>query len=541
MTSADILCVRSMEVKWEDGTGIRQSWSSWGDELQNGWYEAEKLLPSSATDISVHFQVHGLGGPWDVWKVDRRRKCEWIVDSSGKNKKEVIWLKTGDTVDQEVDAIFELAGPFNSCYIARCWNSASAATTARQPWEYWPDRASRPRPEPPCATLEAADGAAPLDVGLGNPRLYLICTTKRVCAAARELVETHRRTLSELRKLDTKFTGQWLGVNMGTSASAGLGIASAVLLFTAPPVGIGLGVGSAVTGGLAYAGDVASEGELVADFRSQLSRDARDAFVVAELLKEWLQARQALVTYSESCENAMLSSEHLDGQAGRSFSIMSNSSDMPGLACWGRGDTDQALTALDTGLTAGAVAEGAAATGTRVAQQLGQTVASAASQVLGIAGALISTGMAIRGWSSTKASQTSVRRKLEELLLRILQLQHLLASLDRLECPVCADGITLADSVSHCSHSFHCFHKQCVQRYGESCPICHSELDAEDQMLVDSVEQHQCLGRPRRKQRSRPVFSTADAFQSSVGSSHQLLPPNLRTLSVHSNPPDDRG
>merc|ERR1711879_718779 len=70
--------------------------------------------------------------------------------------------------------------------------------------------------------------------------------------------------------------------------------------------------------------------------------------------------------------------------------------------------------AVDSTLTAGAVAEGAGAVGVRIADQLGKSAAGA-SQVFGIAGALISTGFAIRGWSTTKAGQSMVREKIAEL------------------------------------------------------------------------------------------------------------------------------
>mmetsp|Transcript_17690 Transcript_17690/g.57417 ORF Transcript_17690/g.57417 Transcript_17690/m.57417 type:complete len:103 (-) Transcript_17690:1165-1473(-) len=66
---------------------------------------------------------------------------------------------------------------------------------------------------------------------------------KRMCAAARELLKVHRQTLDGLRELDGRMTGQWVGANMGQTASAGLGIASAVLLFTVPPLGAAFGVG----------------------------------------------------------------------------------------------------------------------------------------------------------------------------------------------------------------------------------------------------------------------------------------------------------
>ena len=75
---------------------------------------AEKILPSSATDISVHFKVRGpVGGSWDVWKVDRRRHCCWVqVDSSRECRPEIIWMRAGSSnIFDPIDAVFELTGP----------------------------------------------------------------------------------------------------------------------------------------------------------------------------------------------------------------------------------------------------------------------------------------------------------------------------------------------------------------------------------------------------------------------------------------------
>merc|ERR1712039_994502 len=88
--------------------------------------------------------------------------------------------------------------------------------------------------------------------------------------------------------------------------------------------------------------------------------------------------------------------------------------------------------------------------------------AAAAGQAFGIAGALISTGIAFRGWSSRKGGQTAVRKKISELLMRVLRIQHLLAMIDRLECPICASHITLDSQVRHCVGHAHCFHASCL-------------------------------------------------------------------------------
>jgi len=478
MASSDILCTRSMEVAWDDGTGIRHTWSSWNDELA-GWYEAEKLLPSSATDICVHFKVRGLGGPWDVCRVNRRRGCAW-VEVNGSYEVEEVWMRTNpDDLSYGIDAVFELKGPLQGCHMWRAWNAMRQGS--HEEWEHWRGQGSRPTSESRPATLAAADGAAPFGVGLGNPTINCVCATKRMCAAARELLNIHRMTLTGLMELDKQFTHQWVGVNMGNTASAGLGVASAVLLFAAPPVGVGLGIGSAMAGGLAFAGDSIANHVNLTDLKAQLSKDAWNAFVVSELLREWMQARQALSTSSSG--TGAFSRAHSVNSVGSSYCSR---------------ELDLGLEdAVDGTLTVSAVAEGAGAVGVRVADQLGKS-AAAASQVLGIAGALISTGFAIRGWSTTKASQSMVRKKIADLKLRVHQIQHLLASVDRLECPICSDNLILADTVRHCTNHLHCFHAKCVQPWlqrGEpgSCPLCQGPLDASSGMLVDTVE-------PRRGQ-----------------------------------------
>jgi hypothetical protein len=308
--------------------------------------------------------------------------------------------------------------------------------------------------------LDAADGAAPLLVALGNPILYYKCTTKRMCAALRVLLEIHRETLQVLMGLDAQFTGQWMGTNFGNTASAGLGIASAVCLFVVPPVGVGLGVGSAITAGLAFTGDVIADSAHHSIFRKQLSRDAFHAFVVGELLKQWAQAQQSLGSSGkQSCWSTDRSSDNQD-------SIRMEQ-------------------AIDGGLFAGGVVNG-------VASKAGAGgIVAGASRAFGIAGALIQTGVAIRGWTSTSSGQQLVRSKTQELLFRILQIQHLLAAVDRLECHACSENITLADDVIHCKGVFHCFHARCIrhlERRGTACcPLCGDELNPESELMIESV------------------------------------------------------
>mmetsp|Transcript_18219 Transcript_18219/g.32014 ORF Transcript_18219/g.32014 Transcript_18219/m.32014 type:complete len:529 (+) Transcript_18219:54-1640(+) len=481
MVSADVLCIRSMEVEWKDVTGACHTWSSW-DDAQNGWYEAEKLLPSSAREVKVRFKVQGLGGPWDVCRVDRHRGKCWVTSKDGRsNKKEVIRIRSqGQTTSDAVDAVFELKGPMHGCWVNRAWNAANASSE-REFWEYWRD-GSRPAQEESPLTLQAADGAAPSSYCLQSApslacyddgQIRLICSMKRMCAASKELLKVHSRTVQGLRSLDDNITGQWVGANVGTTTSAGLGIASAVLLFLAPPVGLGIGIGSAVTGGLTWAGDSVADKFTESQIKRQLSEDAREAFVVAELLREWM-----------SCQESI-------GAAAAGTKPLDSTEPCGAAGLW-------AMSPVDAGLMAGVAAQSTGSGATNLARTAANVGAAAtvAAQVLGVAGALIGTGLAVRGWSTTKSNQLTVRAKIEELLLRILQVQHLIAAVDRLECPICLDPVTLADEVRHCCDFQHCFHAQCLEQRRQSlgiegadcCPVCTGPMDAEEESKVESAD-----------------------------------------------------
>lgn len=454
-----------MEVEWEDGTGVRQQWSSWMATCDGSWYGAEKFLPSSVSDITVRFMVHIPGGPWPVMRVDRHRRCSWI-----EREEELIRFRSSSvSIAENVDVTFELRGPAHACYLYRAWNVCNNGVP--QSWEVW-DGASKPLLQD-SETLEAADSAAPLIMAPEDPSLFYKCTKKRMCAALRALAEVHRQTLRALSELDNSFSRQWVGTNVGNTTSAGLGIASAVCLFVVPPVGIGLGVGSAVAAGLTFAGDAAATHAHNSAFRRQLSRDAWNALAVAELLQQWVEAQRAL------------------GASGKS--ALTASPTVAGGACCGvsKCDRDQAI---DGGLYAGSAVNGAVGAGTQIASRAGAAVA-AATQVVGVAGALIQTGFAIRGWTSTNSGQQMVRDKAHELACRILQIQHLLAAVDRLECPVCCDDVTLADDVRHCQDKLHCFHARCVRRLGQlgtsQCPSCGCELFPETEVMVESAPRYE--------------------------------------------------
>jgi len=285
------------------------------------------------------------------------------------------------------------------------------------------------------------------------------------------LVKVHEYTLEKLGELDLRFTNQWVGANVGNTTTASLGIASAVLLFVAPPVGIGLGIGSAVTGGLSFAGDSFADRMHCLDFRRRVSVDALNSVAVSELVEQWFQAQRSL------------------GASVGSVGLASST----GANCATHDPVAEAL--VDGSLVVGSVSQGGATTAIRTIGTASGAAAPGiviASQVLGIAGALISTGAAIRGWSTMKAGQSVVRSKILELKLGILRIQHLLAAIDRLECPLCAEAVTLADDVRRCTVRMHCFHATCIQKATKGvsgpCHVCGGSLAPGAEAMVESLE-----------------------------------------------------
>lgn len=494
LASRDILCMRSMEVTYQDGTGIRKRWSSWKD-VDSGYYEAVKLLPPTVTDIVVTFQVHGPGGPWNVCRVDRNERHCWLYYDEKHHAIESVLFRGEDNLHEEVDAVFELAGPMHGCYVYRAWNAGvgDEISLHDSSWEWWDDLRLRPRKEERAGVLEAADASAPVAISLGDPTTFLICTQKRMCGAARELVECHRRTLGALKTLDKRFNRQWVGVNVANTATAGMGIASAVLLFVVPPVGIGLGITAGLAGSITYGGDVAAERMHMNNARAQLLRDAWNACIVTQLIEQWMQAREVVGAVYGPVSGGM------PGEVSEAAILR----DSQGSSAIGQ--------VMDHSLTAGAVADSTGIAVTRLGTLASGTsaAAAAATHALGIAGALIQTGFAIRGWASTKTGQTNLRANIEIVRLRILQLHFLLAAVDRVECPWCADNVTLADDVMFCKQSLHCYHSQCALKLQEAqdgktrCHECGCSMLPEVYQLFQTVEPASVVKLTRRRKKSR--------------------------------------
>merc|ERR1719356_1754069 len=142
--------------------------------------------------------------------------------------------------------------------------------------------------------------------------------------------------------------------------------------------------------------------------RRQAARDDMNSFAVAELLKEWV---------ASSCAISSAAPPRVAHDAPAKEWTSDDLSDPLG----------EAGEAVDTGLTAGGVGGWAAGTAARwavtttTAQGLPAAAAAAvaATQVIGVASALVATGTAIRGWTSLKFGQTAVRTRISDLSQRI--------------------------------------------------------------------------------------------------------------------------
>ncbi|CAE8599580.1 unnamed protein product, partial [Polarella glacialis] len=453
MRSCDFHCRRSMEIEWEEPGGVQQSWSSTQDPLC-GWFEADALLPSNARNIRVRFWVQNLmTAPSPVCKVDRQNGAIWAAPKEGSNENQIeeILFRTGPQDMGGVDAVFELAGgAATHCYVWRAWNAGrdrsaallAEATTAAEAsadaddcngfssisalggenlfvesWERWDDLDTRPTPEKRPEVLAAADLAAPPGFAAGDPVLYCADTTARLVAAASALQEVRRRTMKSLQELDQSLTGQWVAVNSANTMSAGLGVAAAAALFLAPPLTFGLAVSSAMVGGGAGAGDALADHVNHGDLRQQLSRDAWNTFAVAELEKEWLWSRRNAARAFRVSGAVGEASEHEDS-----------------------GNADLAVYTAQIGTSvAKVIAEAVeeAALVRSIGAAAAEATAPAAARVLGVAGAVVSVGIAIHGWSTTKSLQATVRRKIEELAQASLRSQRWLSAVGQLECAIC--------------------------------------------------------------------------------------------------------
>jgi len=436
LQSHDKLCHVSMRLEWSDGQGEQHTWSSWGDSLC-GYYAAVKFLPADSTDICVSFHCHPAGRR--LHKVNRHRGCAWVQGD------ELIRLRNGGLFDPPgLDARFVVRGPLLHCYVWRAWNARNSGVPAE--WEAWASCPPTSIPLP--RTLLAADSASwpgiqsrmvPAEPGgEGDTTEQIASAMERFRAAADAMLEVRQETLAVLNELKLQLKQQWYGVNSTNTLAAGLAVASFATLFTLPPVGMALGVGSAAAGIGATTGDAVADGIRGNRFVRAIQADNYE-----QLGFEAVEGELRVMLQSAACVgNPYINSRR-----------------------------SQALTLGTQSATLAVVRAGRVVAATRAGHGL-----SIAGKVLGGVGAGLAIGVALHGWSTLKPTQKMVKEKLAEVDGSIEYLTQLSQQVARvLHCPQChmpLDFGNCARPIWRCRR-FHCFHVQCVGAQGAGvCPLC---------------------------------------------------------------------
>jgi len=403
MASNDVLSRRSMEVEWESAVGKRQGWSSWDDPMC-GFFDAEVLLPSDVTKITVRFKVRTIFRAFDVYKIDRgnnnsgffkpKRGGDYIADVFNFRHASTsdTFLSNGCATGLPgVDATFVLAGAVGFTHICWAWNAGRDGPA--EPWEFWEDEDTRPSKQL-LAALKAADKASKSCTPGENLESDCAKAYRRFVAAVKALQQVRRETISKMNLTDQQLTGQWVAVNSVNTISAGLGIASVVASLLAPAMGIGLGISSAVAGIGATVGDIIADKTKLWELRQQMSLYAWNTAAVSELYEVWMRESRRLY------------------EVGRPVVMEHFSLDCIGL-----------MSAQGVRVAAGVATVGAR----------GSVVAG---RVLGAAGAFVSTGIALHGWATAKTLQRAVRQRHDQLAASTLFTEHWLANMNEPECPV---------------------------------------------------------------------------------------------------------
>lgn len=254
-------------------------------------------------------------------------------------------------------------------------------------------------------------------------------TSGRLDQCGRDLLNLRRRTLKWLEDLDYGLTVQWAGVGTAKSVSAALGIAAAVTIFLVPPVGIGLGIGSAASGVATTVGDVIANKVKGDSFRDEMAKDREQAqrystnatklrellkrladkykvpetdvlqVVVAitrDLTKSGVDITKATFNTVELCTNLAKAGKVVTETGGRaSIGVME-----------GAFDAAKAGRATGDGLKVGA-----------------ELTASVAAKTLAIAGAVLAVADAVYSWVTTSPTQATVRKAIEAMRESIEELR----------------------------------------------------------------------------------------------------------------------
>jgi len=387
-----------------------------------------------------------------------------------------------------IDLTFELRGALGDCHVWRIWNAARGRQHPPEAWECWEEPASRPQPKMRFKVLRAADVACSMPNAVldNSPLENLSIACKRLVAAAKALQEIRRATLAKLQGIDEKLTGQWVAVNSGNTIGAGLAVASAALLIVAPPVGAvgaaGLGIGSAAACATSTAGDVVADQMMMADLRHILADDDANTLIVAELQREWLQARDIAGSELKA--------------SGREVDEMSLE-ELGHLGLYG------ARVGVAVAHTVVTVAIGVPNAHLLAAEAslLGSRALPIAARFLSVAGAVVSVGAAAHGWATTKSLQGTVRKRCQDITRSMLMTERWLASMNELECPICMNLIELSDDVRGCQGSCHYSHSACLEKWvpkcsagsrEASCPVCCGQLAPHTGILETLIADDMC-------------------------------------------------
>lgn len=219
--------------------------------------------------------------------------------------------------------------------------------------------------------------------------------------AVGDLRDFRATTLAWLKELDASLTNQWIGVGVAKTISAGLGIAAAITIFFAPPVGIGLGIGSGVVGATTGAGDYIADKTKRDSFVEMMQQDRDLAQHFLDVANNVEAVARALAErFGFAVDHVLLASEYVF--AGTAIQLFKYSADMASAAAKFSKASAAAAPITFGDDVASAAAAGGTAAGARV-------TVSVFGKIMTIAGAVISVGDAVYSWMTTSPTQSSVR------------------------------------------------------------------------------------------------------------------------------------
>jgi len=230
-----------------------------------------------------------------------------------------------------------------------------------------------------------------------------------------------------LRELDAAYTNHWAGVNAAKTATAGLSIASFILLFFPPtiPVAIGLGIGAAATGGGTAVGDYVADGVKDGHLNDILQKDKENK----QAFLQEAQRVQSLTQHMNERETrefwGLVAAGVAAGSALKSgWNIGTGIADLVAI---GR-ITGQLASVAGDGAKAGAAVASAGAAGARVA-------ASTSTKVLGGIGMAFAVADCVHSWGTGKAGQERLRQALRTIEQELTEHdQHQVHAADGPQC-----------------------------------------------------------------------------------------------------------